>query len=57
MGRRLWDFLKANIWLVVLLSVPFLLSGSGGGIAWEAHLGGFLAGFVAAPLFLIQARG
>lgn len=38
-----------NVVLVVLGSAPF--GGSGGGIAWAVHLGGFLGGFLGLPLF------
>lgn len=56
MGRRIWRFVKANLWLIALITVPILLAGGAGGIAWEAHLGGFLLGLVAAPVFLVSAR-
>ena len=56
MGRRIWHFVRANLWLVLLFSVPILLLGAGGGIAWEAHLGGFIAGLLGARLFLVDAR-
>jgi membrane associated rhomboid family serine protease len=41
------------IWLVLNAAVPFLpmLFGQSVGIAWQAHLGGFLAGLFLAPLF------
>ncbi len=56
MGRRIWHFVKANLWLVLLFAILVALAGGGGGIAWEAHLGGFLFGLVAARLFLVDAR-
>lgn len=46
------DFVKDNLLLILLLTVPALLAGSGGGVAWEAHLGGFLFGLLAAPNLL-----
>jgi membrane associated rhomboid family serine protease len=49
--RGLVDFVKGNLLLIVLLTLPALLAGSGGGVAWEGHLGGFLFGLIAAPLF------
>ena len=55
MGRRIWHFAKANAWLVLLFAVPVVLGLSGGGIAWEAHLGGFLVGIAGARLFLADA--
>ncbi|MDB5540597.1 MAG: hypothetical protein JWQ89_2324 [Devosia sp.] len=41
------------VWLVLNAAVPFLplLIGESIGIAWQAHLGGFLAGLFLAPLF------
>lgn len=41
------------IWLVLNAAVPLapLLMGTSLGIAWQAHLGGFLAGFFLVPLF------
>lgn len=56
LARRIWDFVKANLWLILLFTVPILLSGGSGGIAWEAHLGGFLFGLVGARLFLVTKR-
>ena len=49
-GRATVDFIKMNFILILLLTVPAFLSGQGGGVAWEGHLGGFLFGLVAAPL-------
>jgi membrane associated rhomboid family serine protease len=42
-----------GIWLVLNAAVPFLsmLVGQSIGIAWQAHLGGFLAGLFLAPVF------
>lgn len=57
MGRRLWNFIKANLWLVLLFGLFAFLGGGTGGIAWEAHLGGFLAGLVSARLVLVDMRG
>ena len=45
------EFVKDNVLLIVLLTLPALLSGGGGGVAWEGHLGGFLFGLLAAPWF------
>ncbi len=41
------------IWVILNAAVPFLpmLTGQQIGIAWQAHLGGFLAGLFLAPLF------
>ena len=46
------EFVKANLILILLLTVPALLLGQGGGVAWEAHLGGFIFGLFVAPLLL-----
>lgn len=42
-----------GIWLVLNAAIPFvpLLFGQYIGIAWQAHLGGFLAGLLMVPLF------
>lgn len=45
--RFAWDHLP-----LLILLVPTLLTGRGGGIAWEAHLGGLLFGMLAGPRFL-----
>ncbi|MEG3124819.1 rhomboid family intramembrane serine protease [Sphingomonas sp. GB1N7] len=52
----LFDLIKANAWLFVLLAIPALLLGQSGGLAWEAHLGGFLFGLFAGPWFLPGVR-
>jgi membrane associated rhomboid family serine protease len=40
-----------GFWLVMQLMNAFLTSGGEGGVAWWAHVGGFLAGmFMALPL-------
>ena len=57
MVQRLWQFVKANFLLFVLLSVPFMLSSGGGGIAWEAHLGGCGTGLPLARWVVVQADG
>jgi membrane associated rhomboid family serine protease len=55
-GRFTLDFVRDNLLLFVLLTVPALLMGSGGGVAWEAHLGGFAFGLLAGPRFLRVKR-
>lgn len=50
--RKIWSFVKANLILIALITVPILLAGGSGGIAWEAHLGGFLVGLLGARLFV-----
>ncbi|HSG57536.1 MAG TPA: rhomboid family intramembrane serine protease [Paracoccaceae bacterium] len=57
LGRRVWDFAKANLILIVIFAIPFFLGGTGIMIAWEAHLGGFLFGLVATGLFAGGRRG
>ena len=53
-GKAVVEFVKTNLILIVLLTVPALLQGQSGGVAWEGHLGGFLFGLLAAPLFVPQ---
>lgn len=43
-------FAKANVILFLVLFALVRLSGGVGGLAWEAHLGGFLFGLFAMPL-------
>lgn len=57
LGLRVWDFVKANLFIIALFGIPFLLGGSGVLIAWEGHLGGFLFGLLAAGLFTSHAKG
>lgn len=45
-------FIKSNLLLIAILTVPALLMGRGGGVAWEAHLGGLLFGFFLGPMLL-----
>lgn len=47
-----WDLIKQNAFLFALLAVTSWSSGSAGGLAWEAHLGGFLFGLFVGPKFL-----
>lgn len=42
-------FVKMNVILFAILFVLVRLSGGVGGLAWEAHLGGFLFGLLAGP--------
>lgn len=51
--RRFWSTVSALVLVNVVLSVGF---GGGGGVAWEAHLGGFVTGWFAAGL-LTPRRG
>jgi len=46
-------FALMNLILVGIIALPQLLSGQpvSGGIAWEGHVGGFIAGLLLAPVF------
>lgn len=43
-------FVVDNLKLMLFFTLPALLTGLPGGLAWEAHLGGFVFGLLAAPL-------
>lgn len=47
-------FALSNLVLALLINGPIAATGGSGGIAWEAHLGGFLFGLLLGPLFLPQ---
>ena len=47
--RAAGEFLRRNVFFLLLLLISGLLAGLSGGIAWEAHLGGFLFGFCIGP--------
>lgn len=49
------EFVRDNGWMFVALTLPNILMGREGGVAWEAHLGGFLFGLIAAPIFFRAA--
>lgn len=53
-SRQVWNnvktFAKTNLILFLVLFVLVRVSGGVGGLAWEAHLGGFLFGLFAMPL-------
>jgi membrane associated rhomboid family serine protease len=54
--RRIgWDLVKQNAFLFVLLAMLAWTSGTAGGLAWEAHLGGFLFGLCVGPKLLPRA--
>lgn len=53
-ANRFWGTIIALILINVMLA--FSMPG-GGSLAWEAHLGGFLAGFAIAPLLAPWAAG
>ena len=43
------EFLRRNLFFLLLLLMSSVLAGLSGGIAWEAHLGGFFFGFCIGP--------
>ncbi|WAC60213.1 rhomboid family intramembrane serine protease [Brevundimonas sp. SL130] len=47
-GRKVWAFTKVN---VVLVGLFFLVTWGHGGLAWEAHLGGFMFGLLVGPMW------
>jgi membrane associated rhomboid family serine protease len=54
--RRIgWDLVKQNAFLCALLGLIAWTSGTAGGLAWEAHLGGFLFGLCIGPMLLPRA--
>lgn len=55
MLKVMFGILKDHFWLVLLFVLPPLLTGRSGGLAWEAHLGGLLAGMLLAP-YLLKRR-
>ena len=52
--RRFWGTISALILMNVLL---FFFYSGGGGVAWEAHLGGFVAGWLIAPILAPRLVG
>lgn len=52
MRRIGWDLVKQNAFLFVMLALMAWVSGTAGGLAWEAHLGGFLFGLCLGPKLL-----
>lgn len=53
--RIVIGLVKSNIWLIVILAVLPILFGQSAGLAWEAHLGGFLFGLLVGPILLPRA--
>lgn len=47
--HALVDFLHNNVFFLLLLLISAVLAGLSGGVAWEAHLGGFLFGLCIGP--------
>lgn len=55
--RRIgWELVKQNAFLFALLAVMAWTNGTNGGLAWEAHLGGFLFGLFIGPKLLPRAK-
>lgn len=52
--HSLAEFVRSNVSFLILLLVGAVLAGAGGGVAWEAHLGGFMMGFCIGPWLLPQ---
>lgn len=50
-GQSTWAFAKANLILFLLFFVVMWGTGTGSGLAWEAHLGGFLFGLLVGPVW------
>ena len=46
------ELLAKTAFLLAIISLPGILTPGFMGMAWEAHLGGFVVGFFAGPLFL-----
>lgn len=54
--RRIsWGLVKQNVFLFALLAIMAWSNGTAGGLAWEAHLGGFLFGLLVGPKLLPHA--
>jgi len=49
-------FIKNNVFFLILLLIGGALAGVAGGVAWEAHLGGFLFGLCVGPWLLPSIR-
>ena len=46
LGRAFVEWVKLHVPLIALFAIPMIFGGGSFGLAWEAHLGGFLAGLV-----------
>jgi membrane associated rhomboid family serine protease len=46
LGKAFREWFKLHLPLVALFAIPLLFGGDNFGLAWEAHLGGFLAGML-----------
>lgn len=54
--RNVVPFVQMNLVLFLILFAVVRLSGGVGGLAWEAHLGGFLFGLLAGPWLAPRPR-
>lgn len=54
--RNVVPFVQMNVILFLILFALVRLSGGVGGLAWEAHLGGFLFGLLLGPWFAPRPR-
>ncbi len=48
--------IPASVFLVIWFVFQFFSAGGGSGIAWLAHVGGFILGFLLVKLFLAGKR-
>ena len=48
---RLPAVIVLGFWFLLQLVSNYFSTGGGGGVAWGAHIGGFVAGIVLIPLF------
>ncbi|HEX3102458.1 MAG TPA: rhomboid family intramembrane serine protease, partial [Pyrinomonadaceae bacterium] len=46
-------FVAIGIWIVYQIVLGFLTPSSGGGVAYSAHIGGFIAGLALVKIFAI----
>ncbi|WP_162528497.1 rhomboid family intramembrane serine protease [Novosphingobium sp. BW1] len=51
-GRQVLAMARTHIWAVCALGGVPVLFGGASGLAWEAHLGGFVTGFLLAPVLV-----
>ena len=52
LARAFTEWIKLHIPLIALFAIPILLGAENFGLAWEAHLGGFIAGvLLCGPVF------
>ena len=54
--RNAWNFVVSNLVLFAIIFGLVTVSGGGGGLAWQAHLGGYLFGLLASPWFVAKVE-